>query len=222
MPSPGRALTASFFARPTLVVAREILGATLVHATAEGRVAGRIVEVEAYVGESDPGCHASSGPTPRNAPLYGAAGVVYVYLNYGVHALLNVVTEFEGQPAAVLIRAVEPLEGVPLMRRRRASRAATAIEEAALCRGPGNLSKAFAVTLAHNRTALVDGPLAIHSAAPVTAVRWTRRIGLSKGSDRYWRCAVAGSPAVSGTRAWNADARLRPRPARAVADVRPR
>ncbi len=112
-----RVLSAGFYARPTLVVAREILGATLVHETPEGLVAGRIVEVEAYIGESDPGCHAAAGMTPRNQPLYEAPGQAYVYLNYGVHCLLNAVTEAPGVPAAVLLRAVEPLEGLALMRR---------------------------------------------------------------------------------------------------------
>src|SRR5215813_4440197 len=81
---------------------------------------GVIVEVEAYIGESDPACHAAPGPTRRNAPLYGPPGVAYVYLNYGIHALVNAVTEPKGHPAAVLIRALEPLDGIGLMRRRRA------------------------------------------------------------------------------------------------------
>ena len=90
------------------------------HDVPAGRAAGRIVEVEAYIGEDDPACHAAPGPTKRNEPLYGPAGIAYVYLNYGVHYLANIVTESDGFPAAVLLRALEPLEGIPLMRRRRA------------------------------------------------------------------------------------------------------
>lgn len=222
MTAAARPLPAAFFARPTLVVAREILGATLVHDLPGGRVSGRIVEVEAYIGESDPGCHAAAGPTPRNAPLYGPPGVAYVYLNYGVHCLLNAVTEDDGRPAALLIRAAEPVDGQALMRRRRGlARDGTAALDADLCRGPGNLARAFGVTLAQNRVVLTDGPLAICAGAPARAVDWTRRIGLSRGGDRYWRCAVRGSAAVSGSRAWNADARRSPLPTRAVADRRP-
>lgn len=218
MPRPGRALRAAFFARPTLVVARELLGAVLVHETAEGRTAGRIVEVEAYVGESDPGCHAASGRTPRNAPLYGPPGVAYVYLNYGVHSLVNAVTEAEGQPAAVLIRALEPLEGHALMRRRRGADESVTAHE--LCRGPGRLTRALGITLAANQHVLGEAPLSIEAGTASAEVVWTRRIGLSRGGDRYWRGVVPGHPALSGTRAWNADARPRPWPERATADVR--
>lgn len=211
----GRLLPAGFYARPTLVVARELLGAVLVHETADGVVTGRIVEVEAYIGESDPGCHAASGPTPRNRPLYEAPGHAYVYLNYGVHCLLNAVTEDHGRPAAVLLRAVEPCDGLALMRARRTREGQAPPPDAALCRGPGNLSRAFAVALAHNRLPLA-GELRIEAGETVSRdVRWTRRIGLSRGGDRYWRPVVADSAALSGTRRWNADARPRPWPARA-------
>lgn len=217
----ARPLTAAFFARPTLVVARELIGATLEHETAAGRVAGRIVEVEAYIGESDPGCHAAAGPTPRNAPLYGPPGRAYVYLNYGVHCLLNAVTEEDGLPAAVLLRAAEPLAGVALMRaRRRPGVPGRGLPDEALCRGPGNLGRAFGVTLAHNAVSLVEGDLRLLSGPSPASVRWTRRIGLSRGGDRYWRCVAASSGSVSGTRTWNADARSRPWPVRARADRR--
>src|SRR3954470_8026663 len=112
-------LSADFYARPTLDVARDLIGKVLIHKTSTGVTAGAIVEVEAYIGEDDPACHAAPGPTQRNAPLYGPPGHAYVYLNYGVHYLVNVVTEPAGSPAAVLIRALEPLDGLSLMRRRR-------------------------------------------------------------------------------------------------------
>ena len=113
-------MTRDFYARPTLDVAHDLVGKVLVRTAAGRTTAGLIVEVEAYIGESDPACHAAPGPTRRNAPLYGPPVLAYVYLNYGLHALVNVVTEPNGSPAAVLIRALEPVEGIDLMRRRRA------------------------------------------------------------------------------------------------------
>src|SRR5262249_22448711 len=113
-------LPRTFYDRPTLEVARDLLGLVLVHDRKGVVTSGVIVEVEAYIGESDPACHAAPGPTRRNAPLYGAPGHAYVYLNYGIHCLVNVVTESHGSPAAVLIRALDPLDGIDVMRRRRA------------------------------------------------------------------------------------------------------
>ena len=113
---------ASFYARPTLEVLEDLIGKVLVHDVRGRRTAGIIVEAEAYIGEDDPACHAAPGPTTRNAPLYGPPGRAYVYLNYGMHYLVNAVTESEGSPAAVLIRALDPLEGVELMARRRGMR----------------------------------------------------------------------------------------------------
>src|SRR6478736_10311482 len=115
-----KVLTRSFFERPTLTVAKDLIGKVLVHETRAGIAAGMIVETEAYIGEDDPACHAAPGPTRRNEPLYGPAGIAYVYLNYGIHYLVNAVTEAEGHPAAVLIRALEPVDGIALMTKRRA------------------------------------------------------------------------------------------------------
>jgi DNA-3-methyladenine glycosylase len=214
-------LPPAFYARPTLVVARELIGQHLVHETPAGRLVGRVVEVEAYVGESDPACHAAPGPTRRNAPLYGPPGVAYVYLNYGMHCLLNAVTEDEGRPAAILLRAIEPVEGLAVMRRRRTPSGGLVPADWQLGRGPGNLTRALDVTLAQNRAPLTEGTLTIcASPTPRPEVRWTRRIGLSVGVERYWRCVAAGSQAVTGTRLWNADARATPHPARAIADRR--
>src|SRR5690242_12570156 len=112
-------LPRSFYDRPTLTVTQELLGKVLVHRERGGVTAGMIVETEAYIGEDDPACHAAPGPTRRNEPLYGSPGIAYVYLNYGIHYLVNAVTESPGHPAAVLIRALEPIDGVEQMTRRR-------------------------------------------------------------------------------------------------------
>lgn len=199
-------LPREFYARPTLDVARDLLGKVLRHRTPDGVTAGRIVEVEAYIGEDDPACHAAPGRTRRNAPLYGPPGVAYVYLNYGLHHLVNAVTEPAGCPAAVLIRALEPLEGLPLMRRRRSrvkwrlGKAAPADHE--LCRGPGNLTTALGITLAQNSRALTRGPLVVADCGgPVREIVWGPRIGIRVATDRPWRAIVAGSRAVSAQRA---------------------
>src|SRR5688500_9798113 len=144
-----RPLPREFYNRPTLTVAAELLGKVLVHRTPAGVAAGMIVETEAYIGEDDPACHAAPGPTQRNAPLYGPPGFAYVYLNYGIHYLVNAVTEAEGHPAAVLIRALEPVDGIRLMEKRRAPDGRR-IDPADLCRGPGNLTRALGITLTDN------------------------------------------------------------------------
>jgi DNA-3-methyladenine glycosylase len=193
-------LPRSFYDRPTLDVARDLLGQLLVHRTPSGVTAGIIVETEAYIGEDDPACHAAPGPTARNAPLYGPPGIAYVYLNYGIHYLVNAVTEGEGRPAAVLIRALEPVGGARLMTHRRAPDRRH-VPEADLCRGPGNLTRALGITLAENRLDLTSGRLSIaeRRVAPF-AVSWGPRIGLRVATDRPWRCWIAGHPCVSGPR----------------------
>jgi DNA-3-methyladenine glycosylase len=205
-------LRAEFYARPTLEVLEDLIGKVLVHEARGVRTAGMIVEAEAYIGEADPACHAAPGPTARNAPLYGPPGRAYVYLNYGIHSLVNAVTEAEGSPAAILIRALAPLEGIPVMRRRRLSsrrgvRGARLqpgdgeVRDGDLCRGPGNLTVALGIGLRHNRADLTRGPLAIedHAIRPGT-LAWSPRIGIRVGTDRRWRCYVAESVCVSGRR----------------------
>lgn len=196
-----------FYNRPTLDVARDLLGKVLVHDRKGVVTSGVIVEVEAYIGESDPACHAAPGPTTRNAPLYGPPGYAYVYLNYGIHALVNVVTDREGSPAAVLIRALDPLDGIDVMRRRRSRqakgrrvrRAADPIATSDLCRGPGNLTMAMGITLADNRADLAGARLFIEDrglrAAPIA---WGPRIGITVGTEHPWRVYVRRHPAVSG------------------------
>ena len=191
-------LSKSFYDRPTLAVAAELIGKVLVHRTRAGVTAGMIVEVEAYIGEDDPACYAAPGPTKRNAPLYGPPGHAYVYLNYGIHNLVNAVTEPKGSPAAVLIRALEPLDGIELMKRRRA-RAGGRVDDVGLCRGPGNLTQALGITLEQNCWDLSSGPLWIEDRGlPAGATAWSRRIGIRVGVERPWRCSLTGHPSVSG------------------------
>jgi DNA-3-methyladenine glycosylase len=202
-------LPRAFYDRPTLDVARDLLGKVLVHTCRRVVTSGLIVEVEAYIGESDPACHAAPGPTRRNAPLYGPPGYAYVYLNYGIHALFNVVAEAEGSPAAVLVRALDPLEGIDAMQRRRAramkgrrSRSMRGpIATHDLCRGPGNLTMAMGITLADNRADLGGDRLVIEDrglgAGPVA---WGPRIGIRVGTEHRWRAYFDGHPAVSGRR----------------------
>ena len=188
-----------FYNRPTLDVARDLIGKVLVHEARAGVASGVIVEVEAYIGEADPACHAAPGPTKRNAPLYGPPGMAYVYLNYGIHDLVNAVTEAEGWPAAVLIRALEPKVGIPLMRRRRQRSADVAVND--LCRGPGNLTKALGIDLRQNLFDLTGSPLRIEDQKdPKRPIAWSRRIGINVGVEHEWRVSAADSAAVSGPR----------------------
>jgi DNA-3-methyladenine glycosylase len=197
-----KVLPRSFYKRPTLDVARDLIGKVLVHHTSAGAASGVIVETEAYIGESDPACHAAPGPTDRNAPLYGSPGIAYVYLNYGIHYLVNAVTEEEGSPAAVLIRALEALDGEVLMRRRRArgtGRSPAVFASADLCRGPGNLTRALGITLRQNERDLTSSALRIEDRGLATRdVAWTPRIGINVGIESEWRCIAVGSPALSG------------------------
>ena len=193
-------LPRSFYERSTLLVARDLLGKVLVHRTAAGVAAGMIVETEAYIGEDDPACHAAPGPTRRNEPLYGPPGIAYVYLNYGVHYLVNAVTESEGHPAAVLIRALEPVEGVELMATRRAPDGRH-VDRADLCRGPGNLTRALGITLQQNRLDLTGSDLSVEERGFSRGrVSWGPRIGIRVAVDRPWRCWIAGNASVSGSR----------------------
>ncbi|MEQ1573586.1 MAG: DNA-3-methyladenine glycosylase [Vicinamibacterales bacterium] len=219
IPSGVRVLPRSFYGRPTLDVARDLLGKVLVREVEEGMTSGIIVETEAYIGEDDPACHAARGPTVRNAPLYGPPGFAYVYLNYGIHYLVNAVTEADGHPSAVLIRALEPLDGVRMMHARRAPVFTSRLRrggpegrellDVELCRGPGNLSRALDITLLENQRDLCLGKIQGESPSrlwvedrgvAVGTVEWGPRIGIRVGTERPWRCWVAGHPCVSNSR----------------------
>ncbi|UCH33629.1 MAG: DNA-3-methyladenine glycosylase [Armatimonadota bacterium] len=206
---PGRPFPREFYLRPTIEVARSLLGALLVHETAEGRVAGYIVETEAYL-EGDRACHAVlrdgdrwvTKMTARNRRMFGPPGHAYVYFIYGNHHCLNVVTQEQGVPEAVLIRAVEPAEGIALMRRRRALNAARSIRagnDRNLASGPGKLTQAFGMDMTCNGADLTGGPLRIEPGRDTRRddVAARRRIGVKPGCDEPWRFIVAGSPWLS-------------------------
>ena len=145
MPSP---ISRKYFDRPTLIVARELIGARLVRILEGVRLVGIITETEAYIGEEDLGCHAKAGRTPRTQVMYGPPGHAYVYFTYGHHWMLNAVTEKEGYPAAVLIRAIFPVEGIEVMSARRSGRDTF---------GPGKLCQAMGIGRAENNADLTDG-----------------------------------------------------------------
>lgn len=191
-------LSRDFYARDTLSVARDLLGCSLVHESPEGRVRGRIVEVEAYEGEDDPACHAAAGLTPRTEPLYGPPGHAYVYLIYGMYHCLNAVTRPSGRPSAVLIRALEPEDGLEIMRRRRGD-AGNGRVDRDLTNGPGKVCRSFGLSLEHNRLDLTGTRLWIEAGPRIERVVWTPRVGIRVGTDRLWRAFDAASECVSRT-----------------------
>ena len=188
-------LPASFYARPTEVVARRLLGQLLVSTIGGRRTAGRIVETEAYLGPHDPACHAFGGRrTARTESLFGPPGTAYIYFTYGMHWCLNAVTRREGYPAAVLIRALEPVAGLETMRRRRGDRA-----DRALCAGPARLCMALGITGGLNGAPLQRGPLRIYRMPVPRRPRIVRapRVGITRAVDWPLRYLLADSPWVS-------------------------
>jgi len=173
---------------PVCEVARALIGGVVRH----GETAGVIVETEAYH-DSEPACHAYIGRTPRTLTLFGPPGRAYVYRSYGVHVMLNAVAEPDGIGAAVLIRALEPCDGIELMRARRGREA---LEE--LCSGPGKLTQALGIELVHNGGDLSGGPVTISlRAGRSPQIVASRRIGITKAVDLPWRFSVRGSRFVS-------------------------
>jgi DNA-3-methyladenine glycosylase len=192
-----RRLKPDFFSRSTLRAARDLIGLLLIHRHRPGPhgvTAGIIVETEAYTGSLDPGSHACRGIGKRNLPMFGPPGRAYVYKCH-LYPLLNVVTEREGTPGAVLVRALEPVAGLPLMRRRRKRG-----NDLDLARGPGKLCQALAVGLKHNRADLIRGKLFLARPEPLPGIRIRRstRIGLAGPAALLpWRFFASGSPCVS-------------------------
>jgi len=194
-------LSRDFFAQDTLTVAKALLGQRLVRRWNGHQLAGRIVEAEAYIGEQDKGCHASVGRTRRNEVMYGPPGHAYVYFTYGMHWMFNVVTEAEGFPAAVLVRALEPLEGIATMERNRMRRAVFE-----LCSGPAKLAQALRITRELNGVDLCarrGAELWLEDALPISDddIATGPRIGLNHTPEPWksmpWRFCMQGSPFVS-------------------------
>jgi DNA-3-methyladenine glycosylase len=187
-----------FFARSVHDVARDLVGCVVRH----GDTAGRIAETESYHME-EPACHAYAGVTTRTRTLFGPPGHAYVYFSYGIHSLLNAVAEEAGVGAAVLIRALEPVDGLDAMRGRRG-----VSRDEELCNGPGKLTQALGIGLSLNGTSLEDGPIEIMRREPEAReprIVMGERIGISKAADLPWRFCDAGSRHVS--RPWPAEMR---------------
>ncbi|MEW5974423.1 MAG: DNA-3-methyladenine glycosylase [Acidobacteriota bacterium] len=197
---PLELLPPSFYSRPTRAVARDLLGCLLVRQLNGERLSGVIVEAEAYIGESDLACHAKAGRTARTEVMYGRAGFSYVYFTYGMHWMLNVVTEEEGFPAAVLIRAIEPVEGVEVMKQLRQK-----TRETDLCSGPARLTQALSIARRHNGLDLcrASSELWIErgDSESKKRIQATPRIGLGGTPEPWlskpWRYFLAGNPHVS-------------------------
>jgi DNA-3-methyladenine glycosylase len=189
----------SFYARYTPVVAREILGSVLVRVLDDVVFTGRIVEVEAYRGKDDPASHAYRGITKRTEVMFGEAGHAYLYLAYGNHFCLNITTEGEGEPGAVLIRAVAPLEGLEEMRARRGVRALTELTS-----GPGKLTRALGIDASLNGEDMVTSKrLYVERGNIYGSVGVSRRIGVSSAQETRWRFYLEGDPFVSRGRTHN-------------------
>ncbi len=191
----SQALPGSFYDREADLVARDLLGAILEHRGKDGTMAGRIVEVEAYMGPHDPACHAAAGLTRRTRPLFGPPGSIYVYFIYGNHWCVNAVTREAGYGAAVLIRALEPIEGLALMRRRRR----LVNDDRDLANGPGKLCAALGIDAGQNENSLQTGALRILPGAPVddAEVRVSPRVGITKAAGELLRFFVADNDYVS-------------------------
>ena len=187
MPPPPR-LRRAFFDRSVHAVAPDLIGATVV---IDGGCGGVIVEVEAYH-HTDPAAHSYRGPTERNAVMFGPPGYAYVYRSYGIHWCLNFVCEEEGSASAVLIRALEPTQGLAAMRRRRGVHDARA-----LCSGPGKLCEALGVTHKHNGLPLDRAPFELRARTTTPKIAIGVRIGITKAVDEPWRYGLQGSTFVS-------------------------
>jgi DNA-3-methyladenine glycosylase len=183
----GKPLKRAFFGRSVHKVAPDLIGATLL----VNGVGGVIVEVEAYH-HTDPAAHSFRGPTPRNSVMFGPPGFAYVYRSYGIHWCVNFVCEEAGSASAVLIRALQPTHGIAAMRRRRGLH-----DERSLCSGPGKLTQALGITMAHNELPLDAPPIALHARREKPAIVAGVRIGITKAVDLPWRYGLKDSKFLS-------------------------
>ncbi len=192
----SKKLNRDFYLRPTLEVAQDLIGKQFVYNNSNQIISARIVEVEAYIGEDDPACHAAVGKTDRNEIMYGVGGFSYIYFIYGMYYCLNIVTEREGYPAAILIRGAEPTEGLEIIRQNYPSAKNNRYAD-----GPGKLCKAFGLTREQNGLDLTKGKLYLKNCdinkKKVIRIRKTERIGIKKGINRKWRFYDSDSKAVS-------------------------
>jgi DNA-3-methyladenine glycosylase len=185
-------LQRSFYSRKSAIVARSLLGKILVHKTRDGVLKGMIVETEAYFGHKDPGSHAFNGITPRNKIMYQRPGIAYVYFTYGNHWMLNVVAEKEGVPGAVLIRALEPLKGVEIMKKNRGIK-----DVSNLTNGPGKLTQAMEIDKRYNGKDITGGSLFIEGSKRRFHIVTTTRIGLTRGGGLPLRFYINENEFVS-------------------------
>jgi DNA-3-methyladenine glycosylase len=186
-------LPRTFYGRPTLDVAPELLGKYVVYNSPQGRMSARIVEVEAYVGRDDPACHAAPGPTRRNAVMFGRPGVSYIYFIYGMYYCLNFVTEPEGQPAAVLLRAAEPDEGFDIMQYH-----SPRLNERRILSGPGKFCRAFGLSVEQSGLDLIERVLYLEDrGGPRPEIAKATRVGIRKAAERPWRFYDANSSSIS-------------------------
>ena len=193
MSSGGKKLDRDFYLRPTLEVAQNLIGKYLVYNDKERIISVRLVEVEAYIGEDDPACHASVGRTARNEIMYGIGGLCYIYFIYGMYHCLNIVAEREGFPAAVLIRGAEPTEGIEIMQSNYPN-----VKNGRYTNGPGKLCKALGLTREKNGLDLTGNSLYLENRGyKVKKIKKTARIGIKKGVKRNWRFLDSDSEWVS-------------------------
>jgi DNA-3-methyladenine glycosylase len=189
------ALKRRFYARNTLIVAKQLLGKLLVRELHDGMLVGKIVEVEAYRGSDDPASHAHKSKTPRNAIMFGKAGHAYVYFIYGKHYCLNATTERRGVPGAVLIRALEPINGIEMMQKNRRTKSLIALTS-----GPGKLTHAMEITKKLNGWDLTKGEklsICKPKKKEEFEIASTRRVGIKAGSEKPWRFYIKGNKFVS-------------------------